>query len=164
MDSTGTQRRDPEVVGAQQLVGHPVVDGHQRRAARRADRCRRIKLRPLLPLVRHSVEVRRVDRRMPIARHVAVPLVIRENHNKVQLLLGQRLSTEPKRQNQAKRDPFQAVQQRRSHVQQPTGGNAPLKEKEANRLANGLLLLRLQGCIHLFLRWVIVGVVRVVAR
>jgi hypothetical protein len=67
---------------------------------------------------------------MPVARHIAIALVIRENNHEVQLLLGQWLDKETKRQSQAKRDPFQAVQQRRSHARQPNGTATLLKEKK----------------------------------
>jgi hypothetical protein len=86
--------------------------------------------------MRHAIEVRRVDGRMTVARHVAVPLVVGENHNEIQLLLGQSRRTQAKRHSQTKHTQFQTVQKRGGHAPQPTAGDALLKEKEANRPVN----------------------------
>jgi hypothetical protein len=74
---------------------------------------------------------------MAVARHITVPLIISKNHNEVELLLGQRLGTKTKRQNQAKPNPFQHVQKRGSHARQPTKRPAPLEEKETKPKALG---------------------------
>jgi hypothetical protein len=57
---------------------------------------------------------------MPVARHIAIALVIRENNHEVQLLLGQWLGKETKHQSQAKHTPFHPVQQRVSHARKLT--------------------------------------------
>src|SRR5262249_30576989 len=65
--------------------------GHELRAARRAG-ARSVKVRPPLTLRRQPIDLRRPDRRMPVAAKVAVALVVRENDDKI------RRSLAPKRQ------------------------------------------------------------------
>jgi len=86
--------------------------------------------------MRHAIEVRRVNGRMAVARHIAVPLVIGENHNEVQLLLGQSRRTQTKRHAQTKRTPFQSIRKKGSHAQQSTESDAPLKEKNPSAWPN----------------------------
>ena len=112
---------------------HRQPTGHQGCAAGRADRRGGIELSPLLPLMRHAIKVRRVNGRMTVARHIAVPLVIGENHNEVQLLLGQSRRTQTKRHAQTKRTQFQIVQKKGVHAEQPTTRPVPLEEKETRR-------------------------------
>ena len=72
------------------IAAHPAADwqpsSQQRRPARRANRCRDVKVRPLLPLLGHLVDVRRANSRMTIAAWITVAQVVAEDDNEVWLV------------------------------------------------------------------------------
>ena len=90
--------------------------------------------------MRHAIEIRCVNGRMAVTRHVAVPLVIGENNNEVELLFGQRLSTKTKRRSQTKRTQLQPTKKKGVHGKQVTKHTNPLEEKETKHMTKGLFL------------------------
>ena len=85
------------------IVAHATADrepaGQQGRPARRAHARRRVELRKLHALGRHPIQLRCVDRRMPVARQVTVTQVIGEQDHKVRRVRRLQLGGEPQGHN-----------------------------------------------------------------
>ena len=67
---------------------HGQPSGEQRRAARGANGVRGIEIREAQPLGRHPIQMRRTNRRMPIATEIAVAEIIAEYYDNVRRPIG----------------------------------------------------------------------------